>query len=171
MPIALRPQTSCDRLASSTGRSSEPGSHGAPHTRARRSRPPRTDRDRRSVRACTYSSSHGSRRRTPCRCSTAGGSTISRLALLTRKRSSIAEPTRLPQGCTYGTVTDFGVMGVLTFTDPDSRTVELAHSVGGADLTARDMSRATDDERTDNGRPLRPLVPSTHAWLTTVPSR
>jgi hypothetical protein len=77
-------------------------------------------------------SSHGSRRRTPCRCSTAGGSTISCLALLTWKRSSVAEPTRLPQGCTYGTVTDFGVMRVLTFTDPDSRTVEPAHWVGGA---------------------------------------
>jgi hypothetical protein len=72
---------------------------------------------------------------------------------------------RLARGCTYGTVTDLGVMRILTFTDPDSRTVELAHWVGGADPTSRAMSRATDDERTDNGRSLRLLFSSFHTRL------
>jgi catechol 2,3-dioxygenase-like lactoylglutathione lyase family enzyme len=52
------------------------------------------------------------------------------------------------RGCSDGVVTDFGVMRVLTFTDPDGHAVELAHWVGGVDPTDLDMSRATDDERT-----------------------
>ncbi len=52
------------------------------------------------------------------------------------------------RGHTDGAVTDFGVMRVLTFNDPDGHAVELAHWVGGVDPTDLDMSRATDDERT-----------------------
>ena len=52
------------------------------------------------------------------------------------------------RGRTDGTVTDFGVMRVLTFTDPDGHAIELAHWVGGVDPADLDMSRATDDERT-----------------------
>ena len=54
----------------------------------------------------------------------------------------------IARGRTDGTVTDFGVMRVLTFTDPDGHAVELAHWVGGVDPTDLDMSRATDDDRT-----------------------
>jgi catechol 2,3-dioxygenase-like lactoylglutathione lyase family enzyme len=50
------------------------------------------------------------------------------------------------RGATDGGVTDFGVMRVLTFTDPDGHSVELAHWVGGADPAQIDMSKATDDE-------------------------
>jgi catechol 2,3-dioxygenase-like lactoylglutathione lyase family enzyme len=53
----------------------------------------------------------------------------------------------LARGSTDGTVTDFGVMRVLTFTDPDGHAVELAHWVGGVDPTDLDMARATDDDR------------------------
>ena len=44
------------------------------------------------------------------------------------------------------TVTDFGVMRVLNFTDPDGLDVEIAHWVGGSGPTEVDMSRATDKE-------------------------
>jgi catechol 2,3-dioxygenase-like lactoylglutathione lyase family enzyme len=50
------------------------------------------------------------------------------------------------RGVTDGTVTDFGVVRVLTFTDPDGHAVELAHWVGGTDPARLDMSRASDDE-------------------------
>lgn len=52
----------------------------------------------------------------------------------------------LERGVTDGEVTDFGVVRVLTFTDPDGHTVELAHWVGGADPASLDMSQASDDE-------------------------
>ncbi len=54
----------------------------------------------------------------------------------------------LERGATDGEVTDFGVMRVLTFTDPDGHTVELAHWVGGADPASLDMSQASDDALT-----------------------
>jgi hypothetical protein len=53
----------------------------------------------------------------------------------------------LVRGSTDGTVTDFGVMRVLTFTDPDGHPVELAHWVGGRHPGEIDMSSATDEER------------------------
>jgi hypothetical protein len=53
----------------------------------------------------------------------------------------------LARGSTDGTVTDFGVMRVLTFTDPDGHAVELAHWVGGFDPSEIDASMATDEER------------------------
>jgi catechol 2,3-dioxygenase-like lactoylglutathione lyase family enzyme len=53
----------------------------------------------------------------------------------------------LARGITDGTVTDFGVMRVLTFTDPDGHSVELAHWVGGRDPSEIDPSVATDEER------------------------
>ena len=43
-------------------------------------------------------------------------------------------------------VTDFGVMRVLTFSDPDGHSVELALWVGAGDPAALDMSKATDEE-------------------------
>jgi catechol 2,3-dioxygenase-like lactoylglutathione lyase family enzyme len=54
----------------------------------------------------------------------------------------------LARGRTDGMVTDFGVMRVLTFNDPDEHSVEVAHWVGGVDPGGLDMSKATDDERT-----------------------
>lgn len=54
----------------------------------------------------------------------------------------------IARGSTDGTVTDFGVMRVLTFTDPDGHSVELAHWVGGRGPDGIDMSTASDDERT-----------------------
>jgi hypothetical protein len=51
------------------------------------------------------------------------------------------------RGSTDGTVTDFGVMRVLTFTDPDGHAVELAHWVGGHDPSEIDTSMATNEER------------------------
>jgi catechol 2,3-dioxygenase-like lactoylglutathione lyase family enzyme len=53
----------------------------------------------------------------------------------------------LARGITDGSVTDFGVMRVLTFTDPDGHSVELAHWIGGEDPGQIDMSLATDEER------------------------
>ena len=50
------------------------------------------------------------------------------------------------RGVSDGEVTDFGVMRVLTFTDPDGHKLELAHWVGGNDPEALDMSRASDDQ-------------------------
>lgn len=52
----------------------------------------------------------------------------------------------LERGVTDGEMTDFGVLRVLTFTDPDGHTVELAHWVGGADPASLDMSQASDDD-------------------------
>ena len=52
----------------------------------------------------------------------------------------------LARGLTDGTVTDFGVMRVLTFVDPDGHSVELAHWVGANDPAELDMARATDEE-------------------------
>ena len=40
---------------------------------------------------------------------------------------------RVERGASDGIVTDFGIMRVLSFTDPDGHTVELAHWVGGED--------------------------------------
>jgi catechol 2,3-dioxygenase-like lactoylglutathione lyase family enzyme len=54
----------------------------------------------------------------------------------------------LKRGATDGTVTDFGVVRVLTFTDPDGHAVELAHWVGGTHPGGLDMSRASDDQLT-----------------------
>ena len=51
------------------------------------------------------------------------------------------------QGVSDGTVTDFGVMRVLSFTDPDGHTLELAYWVGGSDPSDLDMSTATDAGR------------------------
>lgn len=53
----------------------------------------------------------------------------------------------LARGSTDGTVTDFGVMRVLTFTDPDGHAVELAHWVGGRGPSEVDASTASDEER------------------------
>jgi catechol 2,3-dioxygenase-like lactoylglutathione lyase family enzyme len=55
---------------------------------------------------------------------------------------------RLARGSTDGTVTDFGVMRVLTFRDPDGHSVELAHWIGGRGPGEIDMSAADDEERT-----------------------
>jgi hypothetical protein len=58
------------------------------------------------------------------------------------------------RGVSDGEVADVGVMRVLTFTDPDGHTVELAHWVGGSYPSSLDMSRASDDElirRRDRG--------------------
>lgn len=52
----------------------------------------------------------------------------------------------LERGVTDGAVTDFGIVRVLTFTDPDGHPVELAHWVDGTDPAGLDMSRASDDE-------------------------
>ena len=54
--------------------------------------------------------------------------------------------TLCARGATDGAVTDFGIVRVLTFSDPDGHPVELAHWAGGADLGELDMSRANDDE-------------------------
>lgn len=51
------------------------------------------------------------------------------------------------RGVSDGTVTDFGVMRVLSFTDPDGHALELAHWVGGSDPSDLDMSTATDAGR------------------------
>jgi catechol 2,3-dioxygenase-like lactoylglutathione lyase family enzyme len=48
------------------------------------------------------------------------------------------------RGASDGTVTDFGVMQVLSFTDPDGHLLELARWVGGPDPSGLDMSKATD---------------------------
>ena len=53
----------------------------------------------------------------------------------------------IARGSTDGAVTDFGVMRVLTFTDPDGHSLELAHWVGGRDPSEVDMSTASDGER------------------------
>ena len=50
------------------------------------------------------------------------------------------------RGLSDGLVTDFGVMKVLTFTDPDGLEVEVAHWVGGSNPAEIDMTRATDEE-------------------------
>ena len=50
------------------------------------------------------------------------------------------------RGVSDGVITDFGVMKVLTFTDPDGLEVEVAHWVGGSDPAKIDMARATDEE-------------------------
>lgn len=52
----------------------------------------------------------------------------------------------LRRGLTDGDVTDFGVLRVLTFADPDGHIVELAHWVGATDPAELDMARATDEE-------------------------
>ena len=49
------------------------------------------------------------------------------------------------RGLSDGTVTDFGVMRVLSFVDPDGLDVEIAHWVGGGGPAEVDMSRATDE--------------------------
>lgn len=54
----------------------------------------------------------------------------------------------LSRGHTDGTVTDFGVMRVLTFTDPDGHSIELAHWVGGVAPGEIDPSIASDEQRT-----------------------
>jgi catechol 2,3-dioxygenase-like lactoylglutathione lyase family enzyme len=52
------------------------------------------------------------------------------------------------RGSSDGVVTDFGVMRVVSFSDPDGHTLELAHWVGGDDPTDLDVGKATDAERT-----------------------
>jgi catechol 2,3-dioxygenase-like lactoylglutathione lyase family enzyme len=54
----------------------------------------------------------------------------------------------LERGISDGIVTDFGVMRVVSFTDPDGHTLELAHWVGGDDPSHIDPTKATDAERT-----------------------
>jgi catechol 2,3-dioxygenase-like lactoylglutathione lyase family enzyme len=54
----------------------------------------------------------------------------------------------LDSGSSDGLVTNFGVMRVLSFTDPDGHTLELAHWVDTEDPTQIDASKATDAERT-----------------------
>lgn len=60
-----------------------------------------------------------------------------------RLRSDLIE-----RGASDGIVTDFGIMRVLSFTDPDGHTLELAHWVGGEDPGQIDATAATDAERT-----------------------
>ncbi|MBV9197432.1 MAG: hypothetical protein JO168_25140 [Solirubrobacterales bacterium] len=50
----------------------------------------------------------------------------------------------LARGVTDGTVTDFGIVRVLTSTDPDGHPVALAHWVGGSDPLNLHMSRTSD---------------------------
>lgn len=64
-------------------------------------------------------------------------------ATFERLRSALLE-----RGLSDGIVTDFGVMRVLSFTDPDGHTVELAHWGGGEDPPHIDPTTATDAERT-----------------------
>lgn len=54
----------------------------------------------------------------------------------------------IQRGASDGTVTDFGVIRVLSFTDPDGHTLELAHWAGGEDPSQIDAGKATDAERT-----------------------
>jgi hypothetical protein len=58
----------------------------------------------------------------------------------------------LSRGDTDGIVTDFGVMRVLAFTDPDGHPIELAHWAGGIDPSEINMSTATDEQRTAQRR-------------------
>ena len=51
----------------------------------------------------------------------------------------------IARSVTDGSVTDFGVVRVLTFTDPDGHAVELAHWIGATDPMEVDMTRASDD--------------------------
>jgi len=61
------------------------------------------------------------------------------------------------RGISDGIVTDFGVMRVLSFTDPDGHTLELAHWVGGDDPSQIDATRASDAERSaQRGAPVPP---------------
>jgi len=66
---------------------------------------------------------------------------VSDAATLARLRAEL-----LTRGASDGTVTDFGIVRVLTFTDPDGHSVELAHWVGDPDGGELDMSRANDDQ-------------------------
>lgn len=52
----------------------------------------------------------------------------------------------LARGVSDGSVTDFGIVRVLTFTDPDGHAVELAQWVGAPEPVDLDMSRASDAE-------------------------
>lgn len=52
------------------------------------------------------------------------------------------------RGRSDGIVADFGVMRVMSFTDLDGHTLELAHWVGGDEPIELDMAEATDAERT-----------------------
>jgi len=68
-----------------------------------------------------------------------------------RLRSELVE-----RGVSDGIVTDFGVMRVLSFTDPDGHTLELAHWVGGDDPNQIDGTKATDAERAAQRAPSAP---------------
>jgi catechol 2,3-dioxygenase-like lactoylglutathione lyase family enzyme len=59
-------------------------------------------------------------------------------------------------GVSDGIVTDFGIMRVLSFTDPDGHTLELAHWVGGEDPDQIDATEATDAERSAQRADSRP---------------
>jgi hypothetical protein len=76
-----------------------------------------------------------------------GRGRVDHFALLVRDAASLeALRERLVAlGASDGVITDFGVMRVLNFTDPDGLDVELAHWVGGDDPGRIDMSRATDE--------------------------
>lgn len=54
----------------------------------------------------------------------------------------------MERGASDGVVTDFGIISVFSFTDPDGHALELAHWVGGEDPTQLDAAKATDAERT-----------------------
>ncbi len=58
----------------------------------------------------------------------------------------------LARGLTDRDVTDYGVLRVLTFTDPDGHSVELAHWVGATDPEELDR-QDTRDRRGDHGPP------------------
>ncbi|MBV9914905.1 MAG: hypothetical protein JO153_00260 [Solirubrobacterales bacterium] len=62
------------------------------------------------------------------------------------------------RGVSDGTVTEFGIVRVLTLTDPDGHAVELAHWDGGVDPADLDFSRATDAELIAR-RPSRQRIP------------
>ncbi|MBV9197657.1 MAG: VOC family protein [Solirubrobacterales bacterium] len=65
----------------------------------------------------------------------------------------------LARGATDGAVTDFGIVRVLTFTDPDGYPVELAHWVGAANPDELDMSHASDDELIARRAAVSPASP------------
>ena len=93
-------------------------------------------------------SSRGWHRLRPLRCFSAGASTIFALNVSDAETFEQLRRELLSRGNTDGTVTDFGVMRVLTLEDPDGHSVELAHWVGGVDPSDIDMSIATDAQRT-----------------------
>ncbi|MBV9049366.1 MAG: VOC family protein [Solirubrobacterales bacterium] len=84
---------------------------------------------------------------------------VNELETFERLRSEL-----LARGVSHGRVTDFGIVRVLTFADPDGHAVELAHWVGGHDPVHLDMSRASDAELIAR-RPARDRTPMAGARI------